>query len=58
VRFAENLRRVGPGIVTGASDYDPSGIATYSQAGAQFRYGMLWIALITFPLMAGVQEIL
>lgn len=55
--FRENLRRIGPGIVTGASDDDPSGIATYSQAGAQFRYGMLWLALLTFPLMAAVQEI-
>lgn len=55
--WRDNLRRVGPGVVTGASDDDPSGIATYSQAGAQFRYGMLWIALITLPMMAAVQEI-
>jgi Mn2+/Fe2+ NRAMP family transporter len=51
------LRALGPGLVTGASDDDPSGIATYSQAGAQFGYGLLWPALITFPLMAAVQEI-
>jgi Mn2+/Fe2+ NRAMP family transporter len=51
------LRALGPGLVTGASDDDPSGIATYAQAGAQFGFGMLWVALITFPLMAGVQEI-
>ena len=47
---------LGPGLVTGASDDDPSGIATYSQAGAQFGMGTLWTALITFPLMAAVQE--
>jgi NRAMP (natural resistance-associated macrophage protein)-like metal ion transporter len=51
------LRALGPGLVTGASDDDPSGIATYSQAGAQFGYALLWPALITFPLMAAVQEI-
>ncbi len=45
----------GPGIVTGASDDDPSGIATYSQAGAQFGLTTLWTALLTFPLMAAVQ---
>jgi NRAMP (natural resistance-associated macrophage protein)-like metal ion transporter len=47
---------LGPGLVTGASDDDPSGIATYSQAGAQFGLGTLWTALITFPLMAAIQE--
>ncbi|MEO5681616.1 MAG: Nramp family divalent metal transporter [Chitinophagaceae bacterium] len=47
---------LGPGLVTGASDDDPSGIATYSQAGAQFGLGTLWTALITFPLMASIQE--
>jgi len=47
---------LGPGLVTGASDDDPSGIATYSQAGAQFGIATLWTALITFPLMAAVQE--
>ncbi len=51
------LRALGPGLVTGASDDDPSGIATYSQTGARFGFGMLWVALLTFPLMAGVQEI-
>src|SRR5579864_3362162 len=48
---------MGPGLVTGASDDDPSGIATYSQAGAQFGFGFLWSALLTLPLMAAVQEI-
>ena len=51
------LSKVGPGIVTGAADDDPSGIATYSQAGAQFGYTMLWTLLFSFPLMAGIQEI-
>ncbi|MFT3935942.1 MAG: divalent metal cation transporter [Chitinophagaceae bacterium] len=50
------FRILGPGLVTGASDDDPSGIATYSQAGAQFGITTLWTALITFPLMASVQE--
>ena len=47
---------LGPGLITGASDDDPSGIATYSQAGAQYGLATLWTALITFPLMAAVQE--
>jgi NRAMP (natural resistance-associated macrophage protein)-like metal ion transporter len=47
---------LGPGLTTGASDDDPSGIATYSQAGAQFGFGLLWLAPSTFPLMAVVQE--
>jgi Mn2+/Fe2+ NRAMP family transporter len=51
------LRAVGPGLVTGASDDDPSGVATYSQAGAAQGYGLLWVSLVTFPLMAWVQEI-
>jgi NRAMP (natural resistance-associated macrophage protein)-like metal ion transporter len=50
------LKILGPGLITGASDDDPSGIATYSQAGAQFGLGTLWTALITFPLMAALQE--
>lgn len=50
------LRILGPGLITGASDDDPSGIATYSQAGAQFGLSTLWAALITFPLMAAIQE--
>ena len=51
------LRAFGPGLVTGASDDDPSGIATYAQTGAKFGFAMLWSALITLPLMAAVQEI-
>jgi len=51
------FRRLGPGLITGASDDDPSGIATYSQAGAQFGFTMLWVALFTLPLMAAIQEI-
>ncbi|SDF28888.1 NRAMP (natural resistance-associated macrophage protein) metal ion transporters [Mucilaginibacter pineti] len=50
------LKILGPGLVTGASDDDPSGVATYSQAGAQFGLGTLWTALLTFPLMAAMQE--
>jgi Mn2+/Fe2+ NRAMP family transporter len=44
-------------LVTGASDDDPSGVATYSQAGAQFGLGLSWVSLLTLPLVAGVQEI-
>jgi NRAMP (natural resistance-associated macrophage protein)-like metal ion transporter len=47
---------LGPGLITGASDDDPSGIATYSQAGAQFGFGMLWLLPFAYPLMAGIQE--
>ncbi len=47
---------LGPGLITGASDDDPSGIATYSQAGAGFGLATLWTALVTFPLMASIQE--
>jgi NRAMP (natural resistance-associated macrophage protein)-like metal ion transporter len=48
---------MGPGLITGASDDDPSGIATYSQVGAQFGYGLGWTLVLTFPLMAAIQEI-
>lgn len=48
---------LGPGLITGASDDDPSGIATYSQVGAQFGYAMTWVMLFTWPLMAAIQEI-
>ena len=51
------LQCLGPGIVTGAADDDPSGIATYSQVGAQFGYGLAWTMLFSFPLMAVIQEI-
>src|ERR1700731_3817909 len=51
------LRALGPGLVTGASDDDPSGIATHAQAGSSFGFSLLWTALLTFPLMAAVQEI-
>jgi NRAMP (natural resistance-associated macrophage protein)-like metal ion transporter len=51
------LSKLGPGLITGAADDDPSGIATYSQAGAQFGYGMLWTLLLTYPLMVGIQAI-
>lgn len=61
-RFSKNkkinrlIRILGPGVVTGAADDDPSGIATYSQAGAQFGFQTLWSLLLTFPLMIAVQE--
>ncbi len=48
---------LGPGLITGASDDDPSGIATYAQVGAQFGYGLSWVMLFSFPLMAAIQEI-
>jgi NRAMP (natural resistance-associated macrophage protein)-like metal ion transporter len=51
------LARLGPGLITGASDDDPSGIATYSQAGAQFGYSMCWVMLFCYPLMVAIQEI-
>ena len=58
-RLRDLVRRsasaLGPGIITGAADDDPSGIATYSQAGAQFGYGLLWTMVLTFPLMSAVQ---
>ena len=49
------LKKLGPGLITGAADDDPSGIATYSQAGAQFGFNMLWTVLLTYPLMVGIQ---
>ena len=51
------MRKLGPGVITGAADDDPSGIATYSQVGAQFGYGLAWTVVLTTPLMAAVQEI-
>ena len=51
------FRRLGPGLITGAADDDPSGIATYSQAGAQFGMNMLWTVVLTFPLMAAIQAV-
>src|SRR5664280_2763048 len=50
------LSRVGPGLITGVADDDPSGIATYSQAGAQFGLDMLWTMPLAFPLMAAIQS--
>jgi len=55
-RFRRLLRALGPGIVTGASDDDPSGIATYTQAGAAFGFSTLWTSVVTLPLMVAVQE--
>src|SRR6201996_4209459 len=50
------LARLGPGLITGVADDDPSGIATYSQAGAQFGLNMLWTMPLAFPLMAAIQS--
>ena len=55
-KFSRFLKVLGPGLITGASDDDPSGIATYSQAGAAFGLSTLWTAWVTFPLMAAIQE--
>jgi NRAMP (natural resistance-associated macrophage protein)-like metal ion transporter len=55
--LSELLPRLGPGLITGAADDDPSGIATYSQVGAQLGLGMLWTMVFSFPLMAATQEI-
>ncbi len=55
--FVGFVQRLGPGLITGASDDDPSGIGTYSQVGSQFGYGLLWLAPFTFPLMSAVQEL-
>src|SRR6201995_5746549 len=52
---AAMLNQLGPGLITGAADDDPSGIATYSQAGAQFGFNLLWTLLLTFPLMVAIQ---
>ncbi|HET6252653.1 MAG TPA: divalent metal cation transporter [Puia sp.] len=54
-KFKKFLKALGPGLITGASDDDPSGIVTYAQAGAMFGLATLWTALITFPLMAAIQ---
>src|ERR1700687_2751917 len=51
------LQVLGPGLITGAPDDDPSGIATYSQVGAQFGYGLAWTLVFSYPLMAAIQEI-
>src|ERR671938_978585 len=53
----EAANQLGPGFITGAADDDPSGIATYSQAGAQYGYGLLWSVFFTTPLMIGIQVV-
>src|SRR2546423_3883510 len=55
-RAVHYWRALGPGLVTGASDNDPSGITTYSVAGATTRYGLLWMAVFTMPLLVAVQS--
>ncbi|MFL6648691.1 MAG: divalent metal cation transporter, partial [Sulfurifustaceae bacterium] len=56
-RFRELLQKLGPGLITGAADDDPSGIATYSQGGALVGFGALWTLLFTYPLMVGIQVV-
>ena len=56
-RRARFWKLLGPGLITGASDDDPSGIATYSQVGAQYGFAMTWLMLFSYPLMAAIQEI-
>ncbi len=56
LRHRKLAQHFGAGVVTGASDDDPSGIATYSQAGAQYGFGLLWLAIVTTPMMIAVQE--
>lgn len=55
-KWQKTLKSIGPGVITGASDDDPSGIATYSQTGAQFGFGQLWTALYMLPFLVAVQE--
>ena len=55
IRDHEAVKALGPGLITGAADDDPSGIATYSQAGAQFGFNMLWTLVLTYPFMVGIQ---
>jgi NRAMP (natural resistance-associated macrophage protein)-like metal ion transporter len=57
LKRASLIRSLGPGLVTGAADDDPSGIATYSQVGAQFGYGLAWTMLFSFPLMVAIQAV-
>jgi NRAMP (natural resistance-associated macrophage protein)-like metal ion transporter len=56
-KFRQWLSQLGPGLITGAADDDPSGIATYSQAGAQFGYQLGWTVVLTYPLMVGIQMV-
>jgi len=55
-RTKDLVKIVGPGLITGAADDDPSGIATYTQTGAQFGYGQLWTAVLLLPFMTAIQE--
>lgn len=55
LRQNSGIKKLGPGLITGSADDDPSGIATYSQAGAQFGFSMLWTVVFTLPLMVATQ---
>src|SRR5438309_6556738 len=56
-RFQRLFRSLGPGLITGAADDDPSGIGTHSQVGAEFGYGLVWTFVFSFPLMVVIQEV-
>jgi Mn2+/Fe2+ NRAMP family transporter len=56
LNLKKTWKKLGPGLITGSSDDDPSGIVTYSQAGAGFGLATLWTAFVTYPLMYGIQE--
>ncbi|HXX96252.1 MAG TPA: divalent metal cation transporter [Candidatus Bathyarchaeia archaeon] len=56
IPFKDMIKSLGPGVITGAADEDPATIGTYSQAGAQFGLGMLWLALFQYPMIVIVQE--
>ena len=56
LKIKKFLKVFGPGVITGAADDDPSGIATYTQTGARFGYGQLWTAIAMLPLMIAIQE--
>ena len=56
-RLRSFVQRLGPGLITGAADDDPSGIGTHSQIGAEFGYGLAWTFVLSFPLMVVIQEV-
>src|SRR5664279_6534865 len=56
IRIKNFVKIFGPGVITGAADDDPSGIATYTQTGAKFGYGQLWTVILMLPLMTAIQE--
>ena len=57
MKIRQILRTLGPGLITGASDDDPSGIATYSQAGAKYGFALLWTMPLIYPMLVAIQEV-